>query len=71
MIVYFDVLVILGWKKNPGKQNVLEVNMTGDNGRGERTILEGGDKEDTHDIRQEVKKRYESPSGNIGVGKEN
>lgn len=50
---------------------MLEVNMTGDNEHGERTILEGGNKEDTHDIRQEVKKRYESPSGNIGVGKEN
>lgn len=70
-IVYFDVLVILGWKKHPGKKNVLEVNMTGDNGHGERTILEGGDKEDTHDIRQGVKNRYESPRGNRGVVKEN
>lgn len=71
MIVYFDVLVMLGWKKDPGKQNVLEVTMTGDNGHDERTILEGRDKEDTCDIRQLLKKRYESPSGSIGVGKEN
>lgn len=44
MIVHFDVLVMLGWKKHLGKQSVLDVNLAGDNGSGERSILEGGDK---------------------------
>lgn len=43
MIVYFDVLIILGWKKLLGKQCVRS-NLTRDNGSGERSIVEGGDK---------------------------